>query len=165
MNDLSILKSKKILIADDEPDVLETLRELLEMCSVDTAQNFDTAEILLNKTHYDLAIFDIMGVRGYDLLNIANQKGIPALMLTAHALNPNDFVKSIEAGAIAYLPKEKMAEIANYIADLLKAIQEGDKRPANWFKKLTTFFDRRFGYGWREKRKDFWDKYLYLLDE
>ena len=38
-----ILKGKRVLIVDDEPDILETLSEMLEMCFTDTAPNFETA--------------------------------------------------------------------------------------------------------------------------
>ena len=105
-----ILQGKKILMVDDEPDVLEQLSELLDMCSVDTAPSFETAQKFLNKNTYDVAIFDIMGVRGYDLLELANQKDLPALMLTAHALTPDNLVKSIKEGAQSYIPKEKMSD-------------------------------------------------------
>ncbi|NIV98732.1 response regulator receiver protein, partial [Candidatus Saccharibacteria bacterium] len=32
-----ILKGKKILVVDDEPDILETLEELLDECDIETA--------------------------------------------------------------------------------------------------------------------------------
>ncbi len=80
MEDLKILEGKKILIVDDEPDVLESLEELLDMCQTEAAANFEEAEELLNKNTYDIAILDIMGVQGYDLLAVANQKGVPALI-------------------------------------------------------------------------------------
>ena len=163
MDDLAILKGKKVLIVDDEPDVLETLKDLLDMCIIDFARYFEDAKELLNKNTYDFAIFDIMGVKGYDLLEVANQKGLPALMLTAHSLNPDDFVNSIRGGAKAYIPKEKMSDIAIYVADLLKDYQEG-KKSIRWFKKLSTFFDKRFGDDWKENRKEFWDKYQWLID-
>ena len=41
------LKGKKILIVDDEPDILETLKEMLDMCIVDSATDFETALKLL----------------------------------------------------------------------------------------------------------------------
>ena len=163
MEDLQILKGKKLLIVDDEPDVLETLSELLDMCLIDTAANFETAEKFLSNNTYDVAIFDIMGVRGYDLLEISNQKGVPALMFTAHALNPDDFVKSIEGGAKAYIPKEKMSEIASYVADFIRTQQAGQQQHKSWFARLQSFFDRQFGTDWMEKRKEFWDKYDWLF--
>ena len=160
--DLKILEGKKILIVDDEPDVLETLLDLLDMCNIDTAPDFETAEKFLNKNSYDIAIFDIMGVRGYDLLEIANKRGIPALMFTAHALNPDAFVKSMKGGAKAYIPKEKMSEIASYVADLLKAQAEGIERPRNWFDRLESFFEKQFGNDWLDKYTQAQKKYDWL---
>jgi DNA-binding NtrC family response regulator len=164
MEDLKILEGKKVLIVDDEPDVLDTLLDLLDMCRVDTAPSFEAAEKLLNKNKYDVAVFDIMGVRGYDLLEISNQKDIPALMFTAHALSSEDFAKSIKGGAKAYIPKEKISDITVYLADLLKSVQEG-KNPTKWFEKLKSFFDKQFGYDWRKEHKDLLDKYGWFMWE
>ena len=149
------LNGKKILIVDDEPDVLETLKELLEMCNIDSAPNFNTAEKFLSKNNYDAAIFDIMGVEGYDLLTIARKKEIPALMLTAHALSPDHLVKSIKAGAFSYIPKHEMADIARYLEDIILAKQEGNRKPKKWFRKLAPFFDKKFGPAWRDQHKEF----------
>jgi DNA-binding response OmpR family regulator len=103
MNERDMLAGKRILIVDDEPDILETLEEMLDMCLVDTAPNFETAQKFLRKNTYDGAVLDIMGVRGYDLLELCKEKGIPALMLTAHALSPDNLVKSIKRGAKSYV--------------------------------------------------------------
>ena len=71
----SVLKDKRILAVDDEPDVLEVLTEeitsAVPTCIVDTAASYDKATELIASWTYDLAIFDIMGVRGFDLLRIA----------------------------------------------------------------------------------------------
>ena len=158
MNDTKILEGKKLLIVDDEPDVVETLKDLLDMCSIDTAPDFRTGEKLLNENKYDIAVLDIMGVKGYDLLEIANQNGIPALMLTAHALSPDNFAKSITQGAKAYIPKEKMAEIAVYLSDPLKA-QEGTEKPDKWFSRLKSFFTLEFGRDWLKAYRELEKKY------
>lgn len=154
-----ILKDKKILIVDDEPDVLETLIELLDMCLVDTAPDFDTAKKCLLKNTYDAAILDIMGVRGYDLLKITTQKEIPSLMLTAHALSPEHLIKSIKEGAHSYVPKDKMVEIPVFLSDLIEAHEKGVKKHRHWFERLKPFFDKQFGPDWREKDKDFWNDF------
>ncbi len=155
----NILDGKRILIVDDEPDILETLVEILDMCLVDSAPNFETAQKFLNKNKYDLAILDIMGVRGYELLEIANERDIPALMLTAHAVSPDNLVKSIKGGAQSYIPKDKISEIAVYITDILEPREKGGKRGADWFEKLEPYFDKKFGEGWKEKDREFWDVY------
>jgi DNA-binding NtrC family response regulator len=159
MTDTTILRGKKILIVDDEPDILETLVDILDMCFTDTAQNFESAKTFLEEKEYDAAIFDIMGVNGYELLTVAKENNIPALMLTAHALNPLSLVKSIKSGARAYLPKDKMIEIDVYLADLLMAVQKGIKKSGGWFAKLKPFFDDKFGPGWKENDKAFWEEF------
>ena len=153
------LKNKRLLIVDDEPDILETLVELLDMCVVDTAPSYETAMKFIEKNTYDAAIFDIMGVRGLDLLEVAVKKGIPVLMLTAHALNPDALIQSIRAGARAYLPKDEMADIQTYLLDLLEAREAADYKHFRWFARLKPFFDRKFGRGWREKDRSFWDDF------
>lgn len=162
MNDLEILENKKILIVDDESDVLETMVELLDMCQIDTALNFETAEKFLNENTYDMAILDIMGVRGYDLLEIAQQKGTATLMFTAHALTPDAFVKSMENGAIAFIPKEKMGDLSTYVAELFKEQQAGIKRPRSWFERLKSFFENQFGRDWLDRYKEAREKYPWL---
>ena len=56
MSETKILEGKKLLIVDDEPDVVETIKELLDMCNIDTAADFETGEKLLNQNKY-LSIF------------------------------------------------------------------------------------------------------------
>ncbi len=155
MEDARILNGKRILVVDDEPDILETLIDLLDMCIVETAQDFETGEKNLRRGAYDAVILDIMGVDGYNLLKVANEMDIPAIMLTAHALSPDNLVKSIKEGAYAYLPKDKMVDIADYLADLFNARQKGKKNGA-WFTRLRPLFDEKFGPGWRKTDEAFW---------
>jgi len=157
MPNQDVLEGKRILIVDDEPDILETLEELLDTCLIDTAPNFETASKFLEKGSYDAAILDIMGVQGYDLLKIATQRGIPCLMLTAHALSPDNLVKSLKEGAQSYVPKDKITEIATYVAEILEAAERNaEERDVRWYQRLKPFFDRKFGSGWRKKDEDFW---------
>ncbi|MGD9290808.1 MAG: response regulator, partial [Desulfobacterales bacterium] len=105
MADINILEGKKVLIVDDEPDILEALEETLDMCEVDTSTEFEAAKQLLTSKNYDIVVLDIMGVDGYELLAVTQKNGIPAVMLTAHALSADNFAKSMDGGACAYLPK------------------------------------------------------------
>ena len=122
------ITGKKILIVDDEQDILGTLVDLLQMCKIDTASAFDQAKEVLETGIYDLAILDIMGVNGYELLQIAKSKNIPALMFTAHALTEGDLKRSASEGASYYAPKDETHNIALFIADVLEA-REKDKKP------------------------------------
>ena len=148
------LIGKKILAVDDEADVLETLVEFLDMCSVETATDFESAKQLLTNNQYDAAILDIMGVNGYDLLNIAESKGIPALMLTAHALTPAHLEKSIGNGAYCYLPKERMIDITTYLLDVLLAKEDSRGASRVWFERLAPDFERQWGSDWKKGRMD-----------
>ena len=159
---MDILKDKKILCVDDEQDVLDTIGDFLDICELDTARDFDTAVDLLSKHAYDAAILDIMGVKGYALLKLTRKKKIPTLMLTAHALSPDNFVESMKGGAQAYVPKDKMAEIAVFLSDILKAREQGDKEN-KWFLRLEKFFERKFGPQWKQEADpEFWKKYFYI---
>jgi DNA-binding NtrC family response regulator len=154
-----ILKGKKILVVDDEPDILETLEELLDKCDIETAPTFEAASALLKSKVYDAAILDIMGVKGFDLLQIAIDRKIPALMLTAHGLNPDNLVGSIKLGAKSYIPKEKMSEIDIYLKEMFMARQKGIEKSGNWFARLKSSFDNRFGPDWQKKDEKFWREF------
>jgi len=83
-------------------------------------------------------------------------------MLTAHALSPDALVKSMQNGAKAFIPKEKMTEIASYVADLLEAQQAGIQRSRNWFERLRSFFAQQFGHDWLDGYKEAREKYGWL---
>jgi DNA-binding response OmpR family regulator len=156
-----ILKGRKILIVDDEEDVLNVLEEILEGCDLDRATSFEEAKKLLESNFYDAAVLDIMGVRGYDLLKIADDKNIPAIMLTAHALSKEDLLRSIKEGASYYAPKDKITKIGEFIADVLEARERNKNIWANWFESLGDFYDKKFGgTDWREDEQEFWEEKL-----
>ncbi len=156
---IDLLKDRKILVVDDEPDILETVEELLDMCSLDTAASFEEAKKLLSNNQYDLAILDIMGVSGYDVLELARKKDIPALMLTAHALTPENLKESIQKGADSYIPKDELANLTDHVADVIKARIAGKQGYGAWFSILKPFFDKSFGKGWRNKDRSFWNNF------
>lgn len=159
MADNDILKGKKILAVDDEPDVLDTLKDMLDECEMETATTYELAKELLESRVYDAAILDIMGVRGFDLLKIAMKKKIPALMLTAHGLNPDNLIDSVKIGAKSYIPKDKISDIDIYLKEIFLAQEQGIEKSGNWFARLSSFFDERFGYGWKNKDKKFWTEF------
>ena len=157
------LNGKKVLIVDDEPDVLETLSQLLSMCEVKKASAFDQAKEILEKEELDIAVLDIMGVDGYKLLEIANQKKVMAVMLTAHALSPDNIVKSFKGGAASYLPKEKMGSIAEFLEEVLEAKEKGKHLWSRWLDRWGDFYDKKFGDDWKDEDKEFWERYKYWV--
>jgi CheY-like chemotaxis protein len=155
----SILNNKRLLAVDDEPDVLETLNEQLEGFDgliFDKATDYNTGYELIRSWTYDLVILDIMGVRGFDLLNASVSLGFPAVMLTAHALSVDALRTSIKMGARAYLPKEKMSEIVSFLEDVL--ILEHQPGWRRLFERLGSFFNTSFGHDWQKDEKTFWEQ-------
>jgi DNA-binding response OmpR family regulator len=153
MAKVSPLKDKVVLVVDDEPDVLETVEEELDMCLVHKASDYDTALQYLLSYTYDFVVLDIMGVNGFELLKNSVSRGFPTIMLTAHALSPESLKKSIKLGAVTFLPKEKMSELRSYLEDVLT----GGGKPI-WqklFDRMGGFFNKRFGPDWKEKDKFF----------
>jgi len=161
MENKKLLDGKNILIVDDEPDVLDTLEELLPMCEVSRAHSYDKAEKLLQSQYFDIAILDIMGVDGYNLLEIAANRNVIVVMLTAHALSVDDTVKSFKKGAASYVPKEEMSNIATYLIDTLEAKKRGESFWWRWLERLSPYYDKNFGRDWKDKDKEFWQKFPY----
>jgi DNA-binding response OmpR family regulator len=146
---------------DDEPDVLDTLEELLSMAKVKKATTFGVAKTLLETEKFDIAVLDIMGVDGYELLKLANQKKVTAVMLTAHALNPENTVKSFKEGAALYVPKDKIADIVTYLEDVLQAKEKGKSTWWRWIERFADYYDEKFEKDWQYKDKDFWKGFPY----
>lgn len=149
----SILNDKRILAVDDEPDVLAVLEDEIlgaaPKCKYEKATTYEDAAKKLKSQTYDLVILDIMGVHGFDLLELAVNRNLRVAMLTAHALSPEALKRSFEMKARAYLPKEKLGEVVPFLEDVLKyEYLPGWKR---LLEKLKGFFDSKFESDWEKK--------------
>lgn len=159
----SILNNKRILAVDDEPDILVVLKEEIlfdaPKCQIDTATSYEEASELLSSWTYDLAILDIMGVRGFDLLRLAasGPYPVPTVMLTAHSLSPESFKQSIEIGARAYLPKERLGSIVPFLEDVLT--YEYGHAWRRVLKLIEGVFVKQWGAYWRTSDPAFWEKF------
>lgn len=159
MMENNLLKGKKVLIVDDEPDVLDTLEEQLSDCDLKKASTFEEAKALLEKEPFDIAVLDIMGVDGYTLLDIAKEKKVIPVMLTAHALSPENTIRSHQRGAALYVPKDKMANITDYLEDVLQAIKAGKSTWWQWLERFETYYDKKFEKNWKSRDSDFWKRF------
>jgi CheY-like chemotaxis protein len=163
MSKESVLNDKRILAVDDEQDVLDVLKEEIMMaapsCIVETATTFQQASMLLVAWTYDLAILDIMGVRGLDLLRMAVERPypVPVVMLTGRALSPEVLKESISRGARAYLPKKHLGAVVPFLEDVLTH----EYGPV-WRRILTDiegFFSEGWGPYWRKPDEKFWKEF------
>ena len=164
MSVTKLLDGKRVLAVDDEQDILDSLVELLPMCEMVTASSFEEARELLASQQFDLVILDIMGVDGYGLLKLATQKKIPTVMLTAHAWSPDNLVRSIKEGAVSYLPKEELANITDYLTDVLIAKSKGRDPWKSWHERLpASYFEKRWGAAWKDTDRQFWETFKSAL--
>jgi DNA-binding response OmpR family regulator len=153
-----MLRGKKILIVDDEPDVLDTLEDVLSMCEVVKATSFEEARRQLEEQRFDMAVLDIMGVDGYKLLDIAVSRKVTAVMLTAHALSPEDTIKSFKGGAAYYVPKDKMAEMPVILVNILDALKKGKSTWLPFVNWAEAYYNAKFGPKWESHKKELADK-------
>jgi DNA-binding response OmpR family regulator len=155
----SILNGKLILAVDDEPDILEVLEdEILGYapdCKIEKVTTYQEASQRLETQSYDAVILDIMGVRGFDLLEQSVKRNFQTAMLTAHSLNPESLKRSIQMGACAYLPKEKMGEIVPFLEDILESA-DGSTVWGRVMNKLEGYFTSRWGELWKKSEEKFW---------
>lgn len=163
MSKESVLNDKRILAVDDEQDVLDVLKEEIMMaapgCMVDEATTFEQASTLLVAWTYDLAILDIMGVRGLDLLMMAVERPypVPVVMLTGKALSPDVLKESISRGARAYLPKKHLGAVVPFLEDVLT--NEYGPVWRRILKDIEGFFSEGWGPYWRKPDEKFWKEF------
>jgi CheY-like chemotaxis protein len=158
----SILDGKRILAVDDESDILALLEEeILEACpncQFDKATSYETAIDKLQSNAYDMVILDIMGVRGFDLLDMGVKRNLKVVILTAHALIPEALKQSFERKARAYLPKEKLGEIVPFLEDIFLET-DGLSGWARLMRKLEGFLNSCWGENWQKKDEKFWKEF------
>lgn len=115
--------SKKVLLVDDEPDIVETVKFMLEAEEFDCIVAYD-GEDALNKAkneNPDIILLDVMlpKINGYKvcrLLKFDNKyKNIPILMLTARSQDEDKAIGE-ETGANEYITKPfEIEEIINLV--------------------------------------------------
>ena len=125
-------ESQKILIVDDEDDILDLLRYNLELAEmkVITARNGVEALEIIETTELDLVVLDIMmpQMNGMDVCKhireYSRMKTIPILFLTARSEEENH-VQGLEVGADSYLSKTYSIDV---IMSQIKALLRGSQR-------------------------------------
>ncbi len=103
---------KKVLIVDDEPDIVETIKFTLELEDIECVVAYDGEEALskAKKENPDLIILDVMlpKINGYKIARLLkfdeSFKHIPIIMLTARA-QEKDISLGEQTGADEYVTK------------------------------------------------------------
>lgn len=125
----SILAGQTILVVDDEPDNLEVVAVLLQLCDADvlTAGNGQEALNLVRKYHPKFIVCDLSMpvMSGWEMIHILKNdesiKNTPVIALTAHAMT-GDRQRALAAGFHNYLSKPLQPE--TFIRDLLQLVMD-----------------------------------------
>ena len=134
----------KILIVEDNVDLNESLKEILELNGYNVEVAFDGEEglELAKIVEPDVIILDIMlpKIDGYQVCQLLRQKGIntPILMLTAKD-SLSDKVKGLDLGADDYLPKP--FEIEELLARIRALIRRNSYQKSDIYKIGEFTFD------------------------
>jgi two-component system response regulator AtoC len=100
----------RVLVVDDEANIRESIRRLLELDGVESASASDGAEAaeLLRSETFDAVVTDLRMPRmgGQELLELMRDEGIrtPAIMISALG-EIHDAVQALKTGAVDYLIK------------------------------------------------------------
>jgi CheY-like chemotaxis protein len=101
---------KRILVVDDDADICQTLKDLLELndYEVVTASSGFIALDVARKTHFDAVLMDIIMPRMNGVETLRNFKKLspetPVIMATAFAVDEM-LNEALDAGAVATLKK------------------------------------------------------------
>ena len=106
------MANKRVLIVDDEPDIVESIKFNLELEGIQCIEAYDGEEALLKAKKQDpnLIILDIMlpKIHGYKIARLLKfdetYKHIPIVMLTARSQR-SDIKLGEETGADEYMTK------------------------------------------------------------
>ncbi|MBM4326603.1 MAG: response regulator [Deltaproteobacteria bacterium] len=153
MTDPQILKGKRILVVDDEADVIEVARDQLEGAEVVGAETFGQGKKLIEEDRFDLAILDIMGVNGFELLKICSERQQPAAMLTARSINVESVNQALKHGAVSFLPKDELASLSAMVPEILEGLEQGKSHWGRLFQRLGPLFKEKWGIVWEELDK------------
>lgn len=157
---------KNILIIDDQPAILQQLKEILSERSdlvIDTAEDESSARALMDAKHYDIALVDIELAKtakgrlaGLGLQRDLRQKRCITLIVSGTA---DDTLKSVAAYLSGYDFVSKPVnpiDLLNKVEHALKWAEEQshttEQDPNGWPKELATDPNNRFQLTWKGKR-------------
>jgi CheY-like chemotaxis protein len=123
-----LLAGANILVADDEPNIRNTISDILRkfQANVTTAANGAEAIAHLEHTDFDLVLSDIKmpDKTGYDVFAAAHRKSptLPVILMTGFGYDPNhSIVRASQEGLSAVLFKP--FKVAQLLTEIRKALQ------------------------------------------
>ena len=121
------LKDKRILVADDDQTIRETIRDVLTGlgCAVETARDGAEAAAMIDQRSYDLVLSDIKMPyhNGYEIFSMTKNADpdCPVILMTGFGYDPHhSVIRSRQEGLAAVLFKP--FKIEQFLEELRRAI-------------------------------------------
>jgi DNA-binding response OmpR family regulator len=117
----------RVLIVDDEPDILLMLRVNLEADGYATALAADGESALqrIGEEQFDLVLLDVMMpvMDGWGVLDrLAEKSGAPLVIVVSAKSSRRDMARALELGAVAYVTKPfSPVDLSHTVARVLAA--------------------------------------------
>ncbi|MFM2432775.1 MAG: hypothetical protein RLZZ511_3989 [Cyanobacteriota bacterium] len=153
MKDTSVGNQKKLLLIDDDPNLILLVKDYLEFRGYDviTAENGREALEILESSTPDMIICDVMmpEMDGYSLVSTIRSEPktswIPVLFLSAKGQS-QDRVKGLNIGADVYMvkpfePEELVAQVESSLKQASRLIQHKDAKGGSDGPKIQVPFD------------------------
>jgi len=125
------LEAKRVLVADDEPNIRQTIADVLTRygCLVDTAADgAEACALLATQNRYDLVLSDIKmpHKNGYEIFAAAVKIGHnpPVILMTGFGYDPNHSIVHASAEGLAAV-LFKPFKVEQLLGEIRKAIRRG----------------------------------------
>ncbi len=129
----TVLADKRILVADDEQIILQTIRDILTKygCIVDGVEDGQEALDMISDNEYDIILSDIKMPRrsGYEIFSAAKDKNasVPVIFMTGFGYDPNhSIIRARQEGLSGVLYKPfKVDELLSLLREAIREKQNG----------------------------------------
>jgi len=137
---LQILEGKRILVVNNEREVLKMMTDALAASEVITAGNVDEARSLIAKEFFNLAILDTVSANGCDLLQDCQANKVPAAMLTPREVEVTRVNEAMKRGARSFFSKDELHRLPETVVDLLERLEGRKAHGTGFFRRLGATF-------------------------
>ena len=118
------MAKKRLLVVDDDPDILEVMAEYLEEYQVTCSPDSCHAVQILERETFDLVITDVLMpyVSGYDLLKVLKEKHPETPVILSSGADDIDVAsESLDRGAVTFIFKPfDRSELLEEVHQILK---------------------------------------------
>lgn len=160
-------KRGRILVVDDNRDILRLLKDSLSEYDVETAESVDSALESLRQLPPDLIISDIMmpGTDGVSFTKMIRQNRhtmhIPLVLLSAKN-RKEDKVEGIESGADAYIGKPFSLD---YLLAVVRRLLENRRSLREYYSSAASAYEYTEGQLMHKKDKGFMEQISTFIEE